>query len=67
MTYFDIKFNPIDLYTGWAGVGGAQNATLSRDINTTSPVGNSPLKMVTNAGDPYTITYGNSSRRNLDF
>ncbi len=48
---------PIDIY-GW--VSGANNATLSRDT-ISSPVGNTPLKMVVTGSDPYTGSYNNSS------
>lgn len=52
---------PTDLYS-WVQTG--PNCTLSRDTTTQSPVGNTPLKMVQNANDPYTSTY-NSPTRNL--
>lgn len=51
---------PIDLY-GWITTGNA--CTLSRDT-IQSPVGNTPLKMVTTGNDPYTNTY-NSTGNNI--
>ena len=47
---------PIDLY-GWITTGNA--CTLTQDT-ISSPVGNTPLKMVTTGNDAYTGTYGSS-------
>ena len=46
--------NPTDIFA-WSGTG-ANNAILSRDT-ISSPVGNTPLKMVTTGGDAHTFTY----------
>lgn len=51
---------PTNIYS-W--VTGASNATLSRDT-ISSPVGNTPLKMVVTGNDPYTSSY-NSAAFNL--
>lgn len=50
--------NPTDIFA-WSGTG-ANFATLSRDT-ISSPVGNTPLKMVTTGGDPHTFTYLSST------
>lgn len=51
---------PTNIYS-W--VTSANNATLSRDT-ISSPVGNTPLKMVVTGNDPYTLSY-NSAAFNL--
>jgi hypothetical protein len=50
--------NPTDIY-GWYNSATGSSSTYSRDT-ISSPVGNTPIKMVTTGTDPYMITYSAS-------
>ena len=51
--------NPTDAFV-WANAGGAYQISMSRDTSIQSPVGPSPLKLVTSGTSGYLGTYNNS-------
>lgn len=52
--------NIYDWYVGIKGNNTASGSTISKDTTTSSPVGNTPLKMVVTGTDPYLQMYNNS-------
>ena len=53
--------NPTDILSWMGSTPPANNATLSRDTTVSSPVGNSPMKMVCNgSSDPYVNSWNSS-------
>ena len=52
--------NIYDWYVGIKGNNTASGSTISKDTTTSSPVGNTPLKMVVTGTDPHLQMYNNS-------